>query len=100
MVARYGGEEFVLILPETNLKGGEVLGENLRKAVANKEVINRNSGEKLGRITLSGGIAEYTNGEAIEDLMDRADGALYTAKQNGRNRIAAAPAAGQSQKTG
>lgn len=100
MVARYGGEEFVLVLPETGLVAAQKLGENLRHAVASKEVINRNTSETLGRITLSGGVAEYSSGETIEDLIERADGALYTAKHNGRNQIVSAPAAGQSQKTG
>ena len=100
MAARYGGEEFVIILPQTNLPAADTLAENLCQAVAKKEVVNRNSGEKLGRITLSGGVAEYSVGEDIEDLIERADAALYTAKNNGRNQIVAAPAPGQSQKTG
>lgn len=95
--ARYGGEEFVIILPETTLQGGVQVAEYLRKAVAGKEVINRNSGEKLGRITLSGGVAQYLQGESVEDIIERADGALYTAKHNGRNQVAAAPAPGQKQ---
>lgn len=98
MAARYGGEEFVIILPQTNLPAAETLADNLRQAVAKKEVVNRNSGETLGRITLSGGAAEYFPGESIEDLIERADAALYTAKNNGRNQVVAAPATGQNQK--
>lgn len=89
--ARYGGEEFAIILPETNLNGGMKVGDVLRLAVANKDLVNRATGEKLGRITLSGGAAEHLPGESIEDLIARADSALYTAKHNGRNQIAAAP---------
>lgn len=95
IVARYGGEEFSVILPQTSVAGGLKVGDMLRKAVAAKEIINRNSGEVLGRITLSGGIAEYIAGEKVEDLISRADAALYTAKHNGRNQISAAPAPGQ-----
>lgn len=98
MAARYGGEEFVIVLPQTNLSAAQILGDNLRQAVSSKEVVNRNSGEKLGRITLSGGVAEYSSGDSIEDLIERADGALYTAKHNGRNQVVSSPAPGQNQK--
>lgn len=90
--ARYGGEEFAILFPDTPLSGALKVADALRKAVAGKEVINRANGEKLGRITLSGGVAEFVNGEPPEDLIARADAALYTAKHNGRNQITAAPA--------
>ena len=96
VTARYGGEEFALILPDTNLPAGMRVADNLRQAVANKEVINRNTGEKLGRITLSGGVAQCNGGEeSIDELIARADHALYTAKHNGRNQIAPALVPGQ-----
>lgn len=95
IAARFGGEEFAIILPDTNLPAGVKVGDYLRKAVAGKEVINRNTGDVLGRITLSGGVAQYIAGESIDELIERADAALYTAKHNGRNQIAAAPAPGQ-----
>ncbi len=91
LAARFGGEEFSIILPETNTQGALKVADYLRKAVAGKEVINRNTGSKLGRITLSGGVAQYVPGEDIDDLIGRADAALYTAKHNGRNQISAAP---------
>lgn len=89
--ARYGGEEFAIILPETGVQAGKMVAENLRKAIAAKEVINRTTGENMGKITISIGVAEYLNGETISDLIDRADAALYTAKHNGRNQVATAP---------
>ncbi len=96
--ARYGGEEFAIILPETDLKGGVAVAERLRKAVASKDVINRNTGEKLGSITISIGVAEFFEGEKEEELIERADAALYTAKHNGRNQVAAAPTPGKTLK--
>jgi len=69
------------------LQGAVKVGDYLRKAVASKEIVNRASGDKLGRITLSGGAAEFANEESTEDLIIRADKALYTAKHNGRNQV-------------
>lgn len=91
IAARYGGEEFAVLLPETRLQEAVMVGDHLRKAVENKEIINRNTGDSLGKITLSGGVSQYTIGEDLESLIERADNALYTAKHNGRNQIAAAP---------
>jgi len=98
MAARYGGEEFAIILPDTPLHAAVIVGESLRKAIAGKEVVNRNTGEKLSRITISVGAAEFTVEEDITDLIERADAALYTAKHNGRNQVAAAPTPGKKQK--
>ncbi len=91
LVARYGGEEFAIILPETKLTSAVTVGNALRKAMATKDVINRSNGEKLARITMSLGAAEHVKGEGISALIERADSALYTAKRNGRNQVAAAP---------
>lgn len=91
IAARYGGEEFAIILPDTPLEYALKVGDSLRKAVATKDVINRSTGEKLGRITMSVGVAEYMAGEDQHSLIERSDAALYTAKHNGRNQVAAAP---------
>lgn len=96
IACRYGGEEFAIILPETPLEAAITVGNALRRAIATKDVINRNTGEKLGRITMSVGAAEYNGGEDPADLIERADAALYTAKHNGRNQVAAAPTPAKS----
>ncbi len=93
--ARYGGEEFAILLPETGIQAGLAVGNSLRQAIAMKDVINRSSGDILGRITMSVGVAEYAFEKNPEDVIDRADAALYTAKHNGRNQVAAAPTPGQ-----
>ncbi|MEM6810859.1 MAG: GGDEF domain-containing protein [Pseudomonadota bacterium] len=90
MAARYGGEEFAIILPSTSREGAKFVAENLRKAVERKEVINRSTGDNLGQITVSLGVAEFANDEHAEDLIRRADRALYTSKHKGRNQISIA----------
>jgi diguanylate cyclase len=88
MTARYGGEEFALILPGTNGHAARAVAENLRKAVEKKEVINRASGDNLGQITVSLGAAQYYGGEeTAEELIRRADIALYQSKSKGRNQV-------------
>jgi len=84
---RYGGEEFVLALPETNLKGGLAVAENIRSYIANKKLTAKEGKQVLGRITVSIGVAEVRPGDTVESLIDRADQAMYRAKANGRNCV-------------
>lgn len=100
MATRYGGEEFTILLPDTNLDAGIAVADSLRKALANKEIVNRSNGELLGRITMSVGVAQYYSGEKMDELIERADAALYTAKHNGRNQVAAAPTPHERSMTG
>lgn len=88
---RFGGEEFVIILPNTGDKGGTAVAEALRKSIGDKEIVNKHSQEKLGKITISIGVAAHQKDEDDESLIERADAALYTAKRSGRNRVAVAP---------
>ena len=85
--ARYGGEEFAIILPRTDLDGAFRLADALRKTISVKELVNRTTGEKMGQITVSAGIAQFEMGEPITEFIARADQALYMAKNAGRNRV-------------
>lgn len=90
LAARYGGEEFAVILPDTNLGGAEAVAERIRNAIA--DASNNGLGEE---VTASLGVAEYDLSKAPttpESLIRRADGALYSAKAAGRNRVMAAAA--------
>ena len=83
--ARYGGEEFAIILRGIALSDAGVLAERLRAAVEQRPFVN--SGQRLP-VTVSVGVAEFD--EQVEDsigLVEAADGALYAAKQSGRNKV-------------
>lgn len=87
MAARYGGEEFTVILPETAISGAGVIAEQIRVAVSSGVLRDRTNDQDYGRITVSIGIAQYRHNELPHDLIQRADHALYLAKNRGRNRI-------------
>jgi diguanylate cyclase (GGDEF)-like protein len=87
-VYRYGGEELLLVLPETDRSGAENLGQKLLKAVTQRAI--EHTGHTAGTVTLSGGIGCSDLSDATEswhELLQRADRALYQAKNAGRNRI-------------
>jgi diguanylate cyclase len=90
IAARYGGEEFVVVLPNTILQVAATLGEYIRTAVMTKELKKRSTGENLGRITVSIGVAALRPGETPQALIERADSCLYAAKRSGRNRVISA----------
>ncbi|CAA7624228.1 GGDEF domain-containing protein [Magnetospirillum sp. UT-4] len=85
--ARYGGEEFAVVLPETGLKDAIQVADTIRRTVASRKIMNRRSGQLLGQVTLSIGVAEYDFGEPLGGFVHRADEALYLAKRQGRNRV-------------
>lgn len=85
--ARYGGEEFAVILPGCHLAQAAEMADTIRKAVAGKKIVNRRTNKPLGRITMSIGIAEYALGEEPSQMIERADRALYQAKEDGRNQV-------------
>lgn len=82
-VARFGGEEFVLLLPETELEGATLVAEQIRKSVESCEFHFRGNPVP---ITISCGMSQFREGDSAEQVFARADGALYKAKDDGRNR--------------
>lgn len=92
--ARYGGEEFAVILPRTALADAVTLAEQIRQTLASRDLKGRNNGQGYGTVTLSIGVAQYRTGERIDDLVKRADEALYMAKAMSRNCVVAESGAG------
>jgi diguanylate cyclase len=92
-VARYGGEEFAIILPGTPVESARAMTERMRSQLEGMQLAVNASGQQIGRITASFGIAELITGDDTGTLVERADAKLYEAKCAGRNRIAADAAA-------
>jgi diguanylate cyclase (GGDEF)-like protein len=84
IVFRYGGEEFLVLLPETDLSGALSLGEKIRTMALDRIF---GSQERHFHLTLSVGAAELHADESGNDMIARADMALYHAKETGRNRV-------------
>jgi diguanylate cyclase len=89
VAARYGGEEFVVLLPRTALMAAVTVADNIRRAVMGKELMRRSTGETLGRVTISLGVANWRKGDTVATLLERADACLYAAKHGGRNCVVA-----------
>ena len=88
MAARFGGEEFVLVLPETSFKGAMRLSEELRKSIFDLNMEHKTN-PNGSRVTVSMGVATMAADtvENPENLLSKADKALYAAKNNGRNQV-------------
>jgi diguanylate cyclase len=84
--ARIGGEEFVLMLPMTSLQAATAVAEKLRAAIEASAF--RHHGEPV-QVTLSVGLTEFRDGDTPTTVYERADRAMYQAKQQGRNRCVA-----------
>ncbi len=85
--ARYGGEEFIIILPDVSLEVAEKITDTIRLSIAGRNMKRKSTGENIGKITCSFGVAKYRQGEHRNEFLERADAALYRSKTNGRNRI-------------
>ena len=85
-IARFGGEEFVLILPETTTEQALILLNRIREKLASTPF---KTGDEKINVTVSIGVAEFTDGDSSDDVFERADEALYKAKEGGRNQCCA-----------
>lgn len=78
---RMGGEEFVILLPYTNLPVAFEVGDRIRRLIESHEF------ERTGHLTISLGVVEHGQGEQVDEVLKRADIALYQSKDDGRNQI-------------
>jgi diguanylate cyclase (GGDEF)-like protein len=81
IAGRWGGEEFLILCPETNIDGASKLAENLRSHIESKEI------PSIGHMTASLGVVAYSQGETLQEVVSRADHAMYSAKKSGRNKV-------------
>lgn len=89
LLARYGGEEFLLLLPEIDLSQGLAVAEKLRSSIDACH-FQLDDGEVVN-VTASFGVVAFDCDENLESLIERADQALYQAKNGGRNTVVASP---------
>lgn len=100
-VARFGGEEFALVFPDKALPDVFSLVDKVRAELSKKNITRKDTGQQLGKLTASFGIAHISQGDLnsgfedelqLEKLMKRADGAMYQAKTTGKDKVIAATA--------
>jgi diguanylate cyclase (GGDEF)-like protein len=85
MLARYGGEEFVLVMPETDAANAKNVAEKIRKTIERIAFLYKKDAVK---VTVSIGVTQVRENDAVpQDVLGRADAAVYQAKQDGRNRV-------------
>jgi len=90
LVARYGGEEFAILLSGADLKAAAAVAQQICDALSNKRLVFKGSQQAVGHVTVSIGVAQHRAGEGLATLIERADAALYRAKDFGRNRVCTA----------
>ncbi len=87
LAARYGGEEFAVLLPETSLRASVTVADQIRLAIKSKELVKKSTGENLGVVTFSIGVARYHPNDSAASMISRADTCLYAAKNAGRDQV-------------
>jgi diguanylate cyclase (GGDEF)-like protein len=86
-VARWGGEEFLVVFQDMDLAKAQAICERLRKDIEGRSFTLRDTGKTLGKITISIGLTPLRASDTIERILERADQALYAAKNGGRNTL-------------
>ena len=92
-VGRQGGEEFVLLFEGLPVIEAAARVDAIREALSRRTLRSRSDGTPIGRVTFSAGVAALNGQESGEDLLHRADVALYRAKEGGRNQVVIDPGA-------
>lgn len=85
-LARFGGEEFAVILPGITLPNAGDVAERIRESIMSRDLVKRSTGETLGKVTVSIGVAAMRTGDTSTSLLERADQCMFAAKRMGRNR--------------
>ena len=85
--ARYGGEEMAMLLTNVSEQEAVELADLIRISFANSRLKKRGSAESIGQVTVSIGISMKKSTDSPNDIIERADTALYQSKENGRNQI-------------
>lgn len=86
-IARYGGEEFAVVMKNTPIDEVIKLAEKVRVALGKSKLQRKDSGETIGKVTISIGIATQRWDDTSESFVERADSALYQAKNSGRDQV-------------
>jgi diguanylate cyclase (GGDEF)-like protein len=84
LIARYGGDEFLALLSETDLTDAHLIADRLRSKISQMAIP---AGDIVIKITLSAGVATVEANDDLQKLIERADRALYRAKQSGKNQV-------------
>jgi diguanylate cyclase len=84
---RFGGEEFALLCPRYDLAKAQKVAENIRIKLSSIIFNNKRTGEKISSVTASFGVAIKKHGDILNNVIDRADQALFAAKSAGRNQV-------------
>jgi diguanylate cyclase len=87
LLARFGGEEFGIVLPGADRALARQVAEQVRASVMGRELVKRSTGESLGKVTISLGIAVLHAEDTPASLLERADLCMFAAKRAGRNRV-------------
>ena len=89
-VTRYGGEEFAILLPDCTLEESVTIADAVRLRTKSMKIRDRRTHEAVLTVSFSGGVAAMHIGDDAQDVITRADGALYQSKQTERDRVTCA----------